>query len=199
MQFAHGGKWASIATLICSTKRPTVEMLLLATYCQEPPPPPSNQSFLTALHSTLVQRCKALTVITCQYVASVGQASPPQQPECFKLQCILRSCRDAKHSRSSRVNMSPALVRPPSPNNQSVLNCSAFYARAEMQSTQGHHVLICRQRWSGLLLWHAFVPPPRLQRLYLCVRTEVRVHVLSQPSCKRPTVELLLLEHTAHN
>ena len=137
MQFAHGGKWASIATLICSTKRPTVEMLLLATYCQEPPPPPSNQSFLTALHSTLVQRCKALAVITCQYVASVGQASPPQQPECFKLQCILRSCRDAKHSRSSRVNMSPALVRP------------AAMARLCASAPPAAPVLVCAHRGKG--------------------------------------------------
>ena len=137
MQFAHGGKWASIATLICSTKRPTVEMLLLATYCQEPPPPPSNQSFLTALHSTLVQRCKALAVITCQYVASVGQASLPQQPECFKLQCILRSCRDAKHSRSSRVNMSPALVRP------------AAMARLCASAPPAAPVLVCAHRGKG--------------------------------------------------
>jgi len=31
-------------------------------------PPPPTRVFLTALHSTTVQRCKALTVIRCEYV-----------------------------------------------------------------------------------------------------------------------------------
>ena len=145
MQYARGGKWASIATLNCSIKKPTVETLLLATHRHTPPPPPfpNNQSVSNCIAFYDCAACKALTVITCEYVhipltvITCEYIHIPLTVITYEYVHIpLTSSRvntSTYHSRSSRVNTSTYYSR------SSHLNTSTYHSRSSYVNTSTYH------------------------------------------------------------